>query len=110
MPIDPQPPHPFGPDVVNEPVGLQPFVHNFAHTKLYRELKATFKRKRIPRELFKATIQQLKRAHYANPNLINWNNGRLTGCMHWGTSIQGHDFWNELERAIETFPQPRDMW
>ncbi len=107
MPNDIQPPRPFGPD---EPIAPQPIVHNLAHTKLYRELKATFKRKRIPRELFKATVQQLKRAHYANPMLINWNNGRLSGCMHWATSIQGHDFWCDLDRAIETFPAPRDMW
>lgn len=85
-------------------------IQNFAHTKLYRELKLKFKQKRIPRELFKNTIFQLKLAHKNNPNLIDWNNKRLSGCMHWATSIQGHDFWSDLDRAIETFPAPREMW
>lgn len=88
------------------PIPVEP--QNFAHTKLYRSLKDKFQQKRIPRELFKQTIWQLKRAYRHDSRNVDWSKSRLSSCMHWGSTIQGHDFWSDLDRAIETFPNRQD--
>lgn len=77
-----------------------PIPQNYAHTKLYRELKTVFRNKGIPRNLFVATIQQIK--HVGNG--VNWNARDVGGAFEWATSPQGHDFWAELHSLIVTFP------
>jgi hypothetical protein len=77
---------------------------NFSHTKLYRSLKQTFQKKKIPLFLFRNLIQDLR----FNYGLVDWDASDIGAAFSWEASIQGHLFWAELYHLIQVFPIKRD--